>query len=127
MWYKRHEAQKRYTMMISSATLAATFGSLLASAIGKMDGIRGYSGWRWIFLLEGCLACVVAFAFYFLTPDFPQDVRWLTEDKRKLIITRLKEDQGDVSMSHKVTTTDFIDFFKDHMNLLGALLYFGEW
>jgi len=38
MWYKRHEAQKRYTFFFASTTLAGAFGGLLASAIGKMDG-----------------------------------------------------------------------------------------
>lgn len=55
MWYKREEAQKRITFFFSSATLAGAFGGLLASAIGKMEGLRGYSGWRWIFILEGLL------------------------------------------------------------------------
>lgn len=48
MWYRRHEAQKRYSFFFSSTTLAGAFGGLLASAIGKMDGVRGYMGWRWI-------------------------------------------------------------------------------
>jgi hypothetical protein len=47
MWYKRTEAQKRFTFFFSSTTLAGAFGGLLASAIGKMNGIQGYSGWRW--------------------------------------------------------------------------------
>ncbi len=51
MWYKRAEAQKRYSFFFSSTTLAGGFGGLLASAIGKMDGMRGYRGWRWIFIL----------------------------------------------------------------------------
>lgn len=50
MWYKRHEAQKRYTFFFASTTLAGAFGGLLASAIGKMNGICGYLGWRWIFV-----------------------------------------------------------------------------
>src|ERR1700710_2778390 len=50
MWYRRHEAQRRYSFFFSSTTLAGAFGGLLASAIGKMDGMRGYSGWRWIFV-----------------------------------------------------------------------------
>ena len=53
MWYKRHEAQKRFTFFFSSTTLAGAFGGLLASAICKMSGMEGYSGWRWIFILEG--------------------------------------------------------------------------
>lgn len=51
MWYKREEAQKRYSFFFSSTTLAGGFGGLLASAIGKMDGLHGYRGWRWIFIL----------------------------------------------------------------------------
>jgi len=35
MWYKRDEAQKRYTLFFSSTSLAGAFGGLLASAIGK--------------------------------------------------------------------------------------------
>jgi MFS family permease len=53
MWYKRTEAQKRYSLFFSSTSLAGAFGGLLASAIGKMHGLAGYSGWRWIFILEG--------------------------------------------------------------------------
>ena len=70
MWYKRHEAQKRYTFFFASTTLAGAFGGLLASAIGKMDGMKGYSGWRWIFILEGVLTCVVSFAWFFVS-NFP--------------------------------------------------------
>lgn len=29
--------------------MAGAFSGLLAYAIAKMDGLAGYSGWRWIF------------------------------------------------------------------------------
>jgi MFS family permease len=48
MWYRRAEAQKRYTFFFASTTLAGAFGGLLASAIGKMNGLRNYSGWRYV-------------------------------------------------------------------------------
>lgn len=51
MWYKREEAQKRYSFIFSGSAVAGAFGGLLASAIGKMDGIQGYRGWRWVFIL----------------------------------------------------------------------------
>jgi MFS family permease len=54
MWYKRSEAQKRYSFFFGSTSLAGAFGGLLASAIGKMSGTRGYLGWRWIFILGKC-------------------------------------------------------------------------
>lgn len=95
MWYKRSEAQKRYSFFFGSTSLAGAFGGLLASAIGKMDGMRGYGGWRWIFILgmlacndivefgpsdtirtEGVLSCVVSFALFFMIPDFPEEAKW---------------------------------------------------
>ena len=47
-WYRRSEAQKRFSFFFSSTTLAGAFGGLLAAAIGKMSGLRGYAGWRWV-------------------------------------------------------------------------------
>ena len=76
MWYKRSEAQKRYSFFFGSTSLAGAFGGLLASAIGKMNHMRGYLGWRWIFILEGTLSCVVAFLFFFIIPNFPEDAKW---------------------------------------------------
>jgi len=32
---------------------------LLAFAIAKMDGIGGYGGWRWIFIIEGLMTTVI--------------------------------------------------------------------
>lgn len=36
-----------------------------------MNGMRGYLGWRWVFILEGTLTAVVAIGCFFLIPDFP--------------------------------------------------------
>lgn len=57
MWYKRTEAQKRFSFFFSSTTLAGAFGGLLASAIGLMNGIRGYSAWRWSMIPLPCITC----------------------------------------------------------------------
>lgn len=55
MWYKRAEAQKRYTFVISGVLIAGAFGGL-ASAVGKLDGIRGYRDWRWMFIVGKLVA-----------------------------------------------------------------------
>ena len=59
-WYKRDEAQKRYTFLFSAIALAGAFGGLLASAIGKMNGMHGLLGWRWVFILgQSVYSCYV--------------------------------------------------------------------
>ncbi len=125
MWYKRSEAQKRYTLFFSSTQLAGAFGGLLASAIGNMNGLQGYSAWRWIFILEGLLTCVLSFATYFLIADFPEETKWLTEEERVFIKERLRADQGDSKAERRVTLSDVVHVFKDYKIFLGGLMYFA--
>lgn len=125
MWYKRDEAQKRFSFFFSSTTLAGAFGGLLASAIGKMDGMRGFRGWRWIFILEGVLTCVVAIFFWFLLPDFPEDAKWLREDERAYVHARLEVDQGKSALERDITLKDVVHVFKDYKIIVGGFMYFG--
>jgi MFS family permease len=125
MWYRRHEAQRRFSFFFSSTTLAGAFGGLLASAIGKMDGMRGYKGWRWVFILEGTLTCVVSFFFFFLLPSFPEHAKWLTEEERVYVQARLQADQGKSAAERKITTRDVLNVFKDAKIIVGGFMYFG--
>ncbi|KAI1180393.1 MFS general substrate transporter [Nemania sp. FL0916] len=125
MWYKRAEAQKRYSLFFSSTSLAGAFGGLLASAIGKLDGVRNYSGWRWIFIIEGALTAVVAIIFFFVFPVFPEDAKWLTEEERTYIKARLKADQGNNAAERKITVRDVFTVLKDHRVWLGGFMYLG--
>ncbi|ERF68098.1 hypothetical protein EPUS_06909 [Endocarpon pusillum Z07020] len=125
MWYKRSEAQKRYTLFFSSTQLAGAFGGLLASAIGNMNGLRGYNAWRWIFILEGLLTCVLSFATYFLISDFPEEAKWLTEEERVYIKERLRTEQGDSKADRRTTFRDIVEVFKDYKIVLGGLMYFA--
>ncbi|KAG5919173.1 hypothetical protein E4U61_001144 [Claviceps capensis] len=125
MWYRRHEAQRRYSFFFNSTTLAGAFGSLLAAAIGQMGGQRGYSGWRWIFILEGTFTVLVSLAFYFLLPSFPEQATWLREDERQYVAAKLRLDQGDAGLERSITLSDVGRVLRDYKVLLGGVMYLG--
>ncbi|KAI0786404.1 MFS general substrate transporter [Abortiporus biennis] len=125
MWYRREEAQKRYTFFFCSTTLAGAFGGLLASAIGKMDGMRGYRGWRWVFILEGTLTCVIAFLFFFMIPDFPEEVKWLSADEKRWVKNRLFDDVGSSQREKSVTFKSALNVLKDWKVIIGGFMYLG--
>ncbi len=79
-----------------------------------MEGLRGYKGWRWIFILEGLLTCVVAFAFFFVIPDFPENAKWLTEEERRYVQIRLLKDQGRSAAERPISFPDVVKVFKDY-------------
>ncbi|KAL1995280.1 hypothetical protein VTN49DRAFT_1467 [Thermomyces lanuginosus] len=125
MWYRRDEAQRRFTFFFSSTTLAGAFGGLLASGLGKMQGLRGYNGWRWIFIIEGVITCVVSFFWFFAIPDFPEEAKWLTEEERAFVKEKLARDVGKSEHEKSLTVKDVLDVFKDYKIFVGGLMYFG--
>lgn len=127
MWYKRQEAQKRFTLFYLCTTLSGVIGGLLASAIAKMDGIRGYSAWRWVFILEGILTCILGVAGFYLVADFPEDVPWLKEDERRFLRERIRVEQGDSNTEKRLNSQDLILFFKDFKFFLGGMMYFSRY
>ncbi|KAL2825603.1 major facilitator superfamily domain-containing protein [Aspergillus cavernicola] len=126
MWYKRSEAQKRFSFFFSSTTLAGAFGGVLASGLGKMDGIRNLAGWRWVFIIEGILTCVVACILFFFLPDFPEESKWLTEEERDYMRAKLAKDSGDAGGDADMGWRDVLAVFKDYKIFLGGLMYFGQ-
>jgi len=90
MWYCTSEMAFRQGLFFSAASLAGAFSGLLAYGIVNMNGVGGYAGWRWIFIIEGLLTVFVAIIAYFVMYDFPDTAKFLTEAERAWAVHRLK-------------------------------------
>lgn len=90
MWYAPEDLAFRQGMFFSAASAAGGFSGLLAYAINKMDGVGGYSGWRWIFIMEGAVTVGVAFVAFFLIHDFPDTAKFLSPEEKAWAIERVK-------------------------------------
>ena len=97
-------------------------GGLLASAIANMDGIRGYSSWRWVFILEGLTTILIGVISYLFMSDFPEDTRWLNEEEKRFIVARAGVDK---EHAQPINGRHVLHFFTDFKNVLGAVIYFG--
>ncbi|KAL9023166.1 MAG: hypothetical protein Q9180_008355, partial [Flavoplaca navasiana] len=130
MWYCRTEAQFRQAMFFSAASVAGAFSGLLAFGIAKMDGVGGYEGWRWIFILEGILTVVVAVIAFFTIYDFPETAKFLTEPERAWVVHRLRY-QGSKDSGQMVAESEHFKWkyvreaFTDWQIYLGLWMYWG--
>ena len=89
-----------------------------------MDGIAGYGGWRWIFIIEGLATTLIAAGTYFWLPDWPETASFLTATEREKLILRLADDAGPASMSHLNKKAAKLAF-TDIKIYLGILMYLG--
>ena len=65
----------------------------------QMGGVGGYLGWRYIFIWEGVLTCLLALVGAFLIVDFPQKAhnswKFLKPHEVDYVIQLLENDRKD--------------------------------
>ncbi|KAG9249929.1 pantothenate transporter liz1 [Emericellopsis atlantica] len=94
-WYTRQELGVRTTYLYAGSLISGAFSGLISAGItGNMDGTLGLRAWRWLFLLEGVVTIAVAFAAFWVLPNFPRTTSWLSEEEAALATWRLEEDIG---------------------------------
>ena len=88
MVYKRDEQATRVSYLFVCTAIAGAFGGLLAYAILKMDGVAGYAGWRWVYIIEGLFSFLVAPFIWFGLPNDPSNAYFLTDDEKRMMRVR---------------------------------------
>lgn len=124
MYYKRHELQWRFNLFFSASILSGAFSGLLAYAIANMSGIRGYKGWRWIFIIEGLATVFIGFACWFLIVDWPEQAKFLSPEERALLVRRISDDNGEARMD-RLDRTAAKRVFSDWKIYCGTFMYMG--
>ncbi|KAF4781008.1 major facilitator superfamily transporter [Colletotrichum scovillei] len=91
MVYKRDEIAKRTSYLVSCTALSGAFGGLLAYGLLQMDGVGGYAGWRWVYLMEGAFSITCAFAVWFGLPSDVRKAYFFGEEERAIMDMRHQE------------------------------------
>lgn len=100
-WYRRNEQQTRYAFLQSGEVIVLATGSIVNFAVNKnLGGRAGLAGWRWMFLVQGLISCVLGVATYFWIVDFPENAHrslwFLSAEEQALAVRRIQDDRCDV-------------------------------
>ncbi|KAF9873327.1 major facilitator superfamily transporter [Colletotrichum karsti] len=88
MVYKREEQAKRVSYLFVCSAIAGAFGGLLAYSLLKMDGVGGYAGWRWVFIIEGIFSILIAPIVWWGLPNDPGQAYFLTDEEKRMMKVR---------------------------------------
>lgn len=111
-WYTEKELGKRSGIFTASGLAGTMIGGFIQTGIhSSMDGLRGMSGWRWLFsklilskhththvltsfpVIDGIITLPVALYGFLLFPDTPRNTRapYLSATEKALAISRVPE------------------------------------
>ena len=107
---------------MSATTIA---GPLCGSILKYMNGVNGWAGWQWLFLIQGLPGAVLGVLIYFLLQDKPADAAWLTSTEKNVVRYNLETDVKDIESESEGTRWDMFWDPKVYLLSLVYLLLLG--
>lgn len=115
-WYTRKEQQLRFAFLQSGEVLVLATGSIVNYGLNHLDGHAGLAGWRWMYIVQGLITCLIGIVTYWWMIDFPENasksVLFLSEAEIELAMERIRVDRGDVvpdPFSWRKVAVNFLD------------------
>ena len=83
-WFPSHRRGVMISLFIAALPISSMLGSLISGLIMQtLDGVAGYAGWQWLFVIEGLPAVALGAAVFFLLRDRIADARWLSAEEKR--------------------------------------------
>jgi MFS family permease len=93
-WFTERRRSSVMGLFWLGPPLAFIFGSPLSGILLDMNGVLGFSGWQWMFLVEGILATIMGVWTYWYLVNKPEDAAWISDDEKKALIAELEEENA---------------------------------
>lgn len=119
-WFPSARRSRAMSIFFIAIPISGLLGSPLSGWImDTFHGTSGWGGWRWLFLLEAVPALIAGIATFWMLPNRPADVDWLTAEDKAMIEQDLAEDNREKTAHMSVR-----QFLADKRLWLLSLLYF---
>jgi len=113
MFYNKRNLALRQAYFYGTSAISGAVGGLVAYGIGELDGAAGWSGWRWIILINGIPTILTAIVTPFVLPNGPDTASFLSEQERRDLVTLRLSEIGQTVSGQQMSKKDVMDGVKD--------------
>ena len=121
-WYRAADRAKAVAAFMAAIPVSQIVGSPVSALLMKIHWL-GYSGWRWLLILEGVPAIVCGVITYFYLTDRPRDAKWLPDEERDWITGELERERAAIQAKEKVSV--WRAFWQRDVLLLTLVYFLG--
>jgi len=103
LWFPSIYRGRIIGAFMAAVPVSSAIGAPISGMILGMDGVGGFAGWQWLFLIEAAPAVLLAIVTYFYLTDRPADAHWLAEDERAWLSARLAAERRQREAVHDLS------------------------
>jgi MFS transporter, ACS family, tartrate transporter len=102
-WFPRQYRGRVISTLYLAVPISNVVASVVSGAILEMDGILGFRGWQWVFMLEALPAILLAFVVWRHLTERPAAARWLNDDEKRWLESTLAEERRSVDGGNELS------------------------
>ena len=119
-WFPAARRGRVTALFVTAVPVASVIGAPLSGyLLESFDGLHGWAGWQWLFLIEAVPSILFGVAAWFCLTDRTADARWLTRAERTFIEAELARD------NHTIAAMRIIDGLRMPQVWAMAAVYFA--
>jgi MFS transporter, ACS family, tartrate transporter len=122
LWFPSAYRGRIVGSFMAAIPASSAIGAPISGLILGMNGIGGFDGWQWLFIIEAVPAVLLGFVTYFYLTDRPADALWLAADERTWLGERLDAERRQREAVHGLSVWQAM---LNPRVLALALVYFG--
>jgi ACS family tartrate transporter-like MFS transporter len=123
-WYRPQDRGKAIALFFAGIPASQVLGGPLAAMLLRIDWL-GWTGWRWLLILEGLPSLVLGLAALAVLTEHPRDAKWLPADERDWLTSELEQERTAMESSGKSSESVWRALANPHVLLLGTILFLG--
>lgn len=126
-WFPKRFRARYISMFALGIPLSSVIGSPISGLLLNMDGVLGFKGWQWLYIIEAMPAFVVGVLIWILLADSPDKATWLTPAERQYVKDVLARERAEhpEQGGHKGNLLQQLKLLGDRRVILFALVFFG--
>jgi MFS transporter, ACS family, tartrate transporter len=92
-WFPQREQARAFALLLIAAPLTTILGAPVSGFILDHSHWLGVASWRWLLVLEGAPAIILAVLTYSLLPSRPHEAKFLTAEEKEWIREELGREE----------------------------------
>ena len=90
LWFPGTYRARVTGLFMACIPLSAAIGAPISTSLLYLDGLLGYKGWQWMFMLEGLPSIILGVVTFFYLTGSPAEAKWLQPRERSWLEGRLR-------------------------------------
>ena len=121
-WFPSHHHARIVSGFLVGLPVAVAVGAPISTGLLGLDGLFGLKGWQVMYIAEAIPTVVIGVLTYFVLTDRPEQAKFLTEEERNWLVTKIAAERRATEAVRKFTLWEAL---YNPKVLLLALNYIG--